>query len=248
MFVQHYTLPEELLLLAYDPAEGRPLCRPHLLRLGLAGALAAELLLAGRATVRDGRITGAGGPPLGDTALDAALTRLAGRRKGQKLPRWVRDTAGLKTTAGRSDELWRDRLVTRGALRAERTRALGVIAQRRHPVGPDDRTTPARERVTAVANGTSVDERARLLAALVGATGLAGQVLPGADQTGERDELTLFAGRDPIARVVRDLVREARGPAPRPRGGAEPIAEGTGWNPLDWVFGGNGDGGDGGGD
>ncbi|WP_405898626.1 GPP34 family phosphoprotein [Streptomyces sp. NBC_00727] len=248
VFVQHFTLPEELLLLAHDPEEGRVRCRPHHLRLGLAGALAAELMLAGRVTVRDGRITATGGPPLGDSVLDAALTRLAGRRKGQKLPRWVRDTAGLKTTAGRADEVWRHRLVTRGALREARTRSLVVIAQRRHPVGPDDRTTPARERVAAVAHGTSTDERARLLAALVGATDLARHVLPGDEEFRPRDELASAARHDPIARCVRDLVREAQGPAPRPRNGAEPIAEGTGWNPLDWIFGGNGDGGDGGGD
>ncbi|THA60541.1 GPP34 family phosphoprotein [Streptomyces sp. A0958] len=246
MFVQHFTLPEELLLLAHDPVEGRPLCRPHLLRLGLAGAVAAELVLAGRVAVDNGRITALGAPPVGDALLDAALAGVAGRRKGHKLPRWVRDTAGVKTTAGRTDEVWRHRLIARGALREERSRALGLIAQRRHPAGPDDRTSPARERVAAVASGASDDGRDRLLAALAGATGLAEALLPGPEQGSVRGELVLTAGRDPIARTVRDLVNAARGPAPRPRGGAEPIAEGTGWNPLDWVFG--GDGGDGGGD
>lgn len=244
MFVPHFTLPEELLLLAHDP-EGRVVCRVHALRLGIAGAVAAELVLAGRVEVRDGKIVASGAPETGDSFLDAALARVAGRRKGHKLQRWVRDTAGVKTSAGRTDEVWRHRLVARGALREERTRALGLIAQRRHLVGPDDRTSPARERVSAVGHGTADDERARLLAALVGATGLARNALPGDELFQPRSEVTASVGRDPIARTVRDLIREREGGTPGRSRGGEPLAEGTGWNPLSGLFGGDG-GGDGG--
>ncbi|MFJ7628489.1 GPP34 family phosphoprotein [Streptomyces sp. NPDC097595] len=244
MFVPHFTLPEELLLLAHDPVEGRIVCRAHSLRLGIAGAVAAELVLAGRVVVRDGKISASGAPALGDSFLDAALAGIAGRRKGHKLQRWVRDTAGVKTSAGRTDEVWRHRLVARGALREERTRALGVIAQRRHRVGPDDRTSAARERVSAVGHGASEDERGRLLAALVGATGLAGNVLSGDELSQPRAEVTASAGRDPIARTVRDLAREREATPARTRG-AEPLPEGgPGWNPLSWIFDGDGDGGD----
>ncbi|OKI99589.1 hypothetical protein AMK18_21035 [Streptomyces sp. CB01249] len=247
MFVPHFTLPEELLLLAHDPVEGRVVCRTHALRLGIAGAVAAELVLAGRVEVRDGKIVASGAPGIGDSFLDAALAGVAGRRKGHKLQRWVRDTAGVKTSAGRTDEVWRHRLVARGALREERTRTLGVIAQRRHLVGPDDRTSPARERVSAVGNGATGDERARLLAALVGATGLAGNVLPGDELFQPRSEVTASAGRDPIARTVRELIREREGTPGRTRGGESlPESTGPGWNPLSWIF--DGDGGDGGGD
>ncbi|MGW2474778.1 GOLPH3/VPS74 family protein [Streptomyces sp. NPDC001665] len=246
MFVPHFTLPEELLLLAHDPVDGRVVCRPYALRLGIAGAAAAELMLAGRVVVQDGKICATGAPALGDSFLDAALAGVAGRRKGHKLQRWVRETAGLKTSAGRTDEVWRHRLVARGALREERTRTLGVIAQHRHRVGPDDRTTAARERVSAVGHGTADDERARLLAALVGAAGLAGNVLPGDELFQPRSEVTASAGRDPIARTVRELIRKREGTPGRTRG-AEPLPEGgSGWNPLSWIF--DGDGGDGGGD
>nr|WP_239081699.1 GPP34 family phosphoprotein [Streptomyces sp. SID9727] len=234
-----------MLLLAHHPTEGRVVCRPSSLRLGIAGAVAGELVLARRVVVQDGKITASGGPALGDSFLDAALAGVAGRRKGHKLQRWVRDTAGVKTSAGRTDEVWRHRLVARGALREERTRALGVIAQRRHLTGPDDRTSPARERVSAVGHGASDDERARLLAALVGAMGLARNVLPGDELFRPRSEVTASAGRDPIARTVRDLIRAREGTPGRARGG-ESLPEGTGWNPLSWIF--DGDGGDGGGD
>ncbi|OKJ73938.1 hypothetical protein AMK30_15625 [Streptomyces sp. CB02460] len=244
MFVSHFTLPEELVLLAHDPVEGRVVCRPYSLRLGIAGAVAAELVLAGRVVVQDGKISATGAPALGDSFLDAALAGVAGRRKGHKLQRWVREAAAVKTTAGRTDEVWRHRLVARGALREERTRALGVIAQRRHLVGPDDRTSLARERVSAVGHGTTDDERARLLAALVGAMGLARHVLPGDELFRPRSEVTASAGQDPIARTVRDLT-PAVGGAPGRTRGAEPLAEGSGWNPLSWIF--DGDGGDGGG-
>ncbi|TRV74648.1 GPP34 family phosphoprotein [Streptomyces sp. 130] len=245
MFVSHFTLPEELSLLAHDPVEGRIVCRPYALRLGIAGAVAAEPVLAGRVVVADGKITASGGPPLGDSFLDAALAGVAGRRKGHKLQRWLRDTAGVKTGAGRTDEVWRHRLVARGALREERARALGVIAQRRHRAGPDDRTSAARARVSAVGHGAVGDERARLLAALVGATGPARNVLPGDELFRPRSEVTASAGRDPIARTVRDLIRERAGGTPGRARGGEPLPEGPGWNPLRWIF--DGDGGDGGG-
>ncbi|WP_405937618.1 GPP34 family phosphoprotein [Streptomyces sp. NBC_00726] len=247
MFVPHFTLPEELLLLAHDPVEGRVACRTYSLRLGIAGAVAGELVLAGRVEVRDGKIVASGAPVTGDSFLDAALAGVAGRRKGHRLQRWVRDTAGVKTSAGRTDEVWRHRLVARGALREERTRTLGVIAQRRHVVGPDDRTSPARERVSAVAHGATGDERARMLAALVGATGLAENVLPGDGLSQQRIEVTASAGQDPIARAVGDLVREREATPGRARGGESlPESTGPGWNPLSWIF--DGDGSDGGGD
>jgi len=96
------TLPEELLLLALEPARGRFLNNARYLRYGLAGAALADKEEAGRITVGGGdRITVTHPLPLGDPVLDGALAALPGpdkRGRGIKAERWVR-RAGARPNA-----------------------------------------------------------------------------------------------------------------------------------------------------
>jgi hypothetical protein len=55
---------DDLYLLSHDDMTGRPVLRPRVLGLGLAAGLVAELLLAGAAAVRTGRIVAVGHAPL----------------------------------------------------------------------------------------------------------------------------------------------------------------------------------------
>ena len=73
------TLPEELLLLALDPATGTT-AQPQSLDLGLAGAQLVELALAGRIAPDGDRIAVVAPRPTGDPTLDCALELL--RRRG----------------------------------------------------------------------------------------------------------------------------------------------------------------------
>lgn len=129
-------LAEELLLLAHDPARGRPLHHARYLRWGLAGAALAELEQAGRiAEERGGRIAVVNPLPPGDPVLDGALAALpapAKQRRGVAAQRWVRHS-------GRPvQELCLRRLVERGALRREPRRALGLFPYERLPAGAVD--------------------------------------------------------------------------------------------------------------
>ena len=72
-------IPEELLLLALDPATGTT-AQPQSLDLGLAGAQLVELALAGRIAPDGDRIAVVVPRPTGDPTLDCALELL--RRRG----------------------------------------------------------------------------------------------------------------------------------------------------------------------
>jgi len=69
------TIPEELLLLALDPATGTT-AQPQSLDLGLAGAQLVELALAGRIAPDGDRIAVVMPRPTGDPTLDSALELL----------------------------------------------------------------------------------------------------------------------------------------------------------------------------
>src|SRR3954466_13798401 len=76
------TIPEELLLLALDPATGTT-AQPQSLDLGLAGAQLVELALAGRIAPDGDRIAVVHPRPTGDPTLASALELL--RRRGRQV-------------------------------------------------------------------------------------------------------------------------------------------------------------------
>ncbi|WP_050502746.1 GOLPH3/VPS74 family protein [Streptomyces monomycini] len=197
------TLPEELLLLALDPARGKPLNPPSYLRYGLAGAALAELARAGRVTEgRGGRILVGSPLPLGDLVLDAALATLSvpGKRGEAKAKRWVR------TAARGVDEACRQRLEQRGAVRRESRRALGVFRYERLAAGPVDLAGPARAHFKGALASGFTDPRDRVLAALVSATQLDRKLELGRDRRAVRRGLKALVRDDWIARAVASAV------------------------------------------
>ncbi|MEU7150590.1 GPP34 family phosphoprotein [Streptomyces sp. NPDC039022] len=197
------TLPEELLLLALDPARGKPLNDPSHLRYGLAGAALAELARAGRVTEgRGGRILVGSPLPFGDLVLDAALATLSGPGKGGevKVKRWVRSAArGV-------DEVCRQRLEQRGAVRRESRRALGLFRYERLAAGPVDLAGPARARFKGALATGFADPRDRVLAALVSATSLDRKLELGPDRRAVRRGLKALVRDDWIARAVAGVI------------------------------------------
>lgn len=126
-------IAEDLLLLLTDDATGKSLVDGTRLDLVLAGAVLLELTALERVdvsgpgeAVRPGRMVVRDPAPTGDLVLDEGLRRVgaAGPRKPEQL------LATLKK--GLPDEL-RSRLVTRGILRAEEGRVLGIFPTRRWP-------------------------------------------------------------------------------------------------------------------
>ncbi|WP_433856996.1 GOLPH3/VPS74 family protein [Streptomyces kronopolitis] len=199
------TVAEELLLLAHDPARGRPLANARYLRWGPAGAALAELAEAGRiAGERGNRITVVNPLPPGDPVPDgapAALPVPAKQRRGVAAERWVQ-------RSGRPvQELCLRRLVERGALRREPRRAPGLFRYERFPAGAVDLLGPARERFVAAAAAGFPDRRGRLLGALVSAAGLDRTVLPGRDHRTARRAMKHFAQEIWTAQAVGRAVR-----------------------------------------
>jgi hypothetical protein len=71
-------IADDLYLLAHHEVTGRPHLQPRAAGLGLAGALLAELMLAGGIDLHAGQIVVTSRPPPGDEALGSVLTVLAG--------------------------------------------------------------------------------------------------------------------------------------------------------------------------
>ncbi|MFF3402629.1 GPP34 family phosphoprotein [Streptomyces sp. NPDC002659] len=172
------TLPEELLLLALDPATGRRHCSRSYLQYGVAGAALAELELQGRVAEARGRVTVVNPlPPQNPLAAQilASLPAPRGSRFGEGVHarRWVRRT-------GRHvEELCLHHLVGRGALQVETRRFLGLFPYHRYPAATEDWSSSARGRYAQSMASGFPDRRSRLLAGFTTAIGLSRVLHPG---------------------------------------------------------------------
>jgi hypothetical protein len=92
------SLPEELLLIAYNATTGWQGGATEL-GCGLAGAVLVELTLAGRIDVVDGRMQAVDATPTGDPVLDDAPARIATSKKIRKPDWWVGTLAATSTLA-----------------------------------------------------------------------------------------------------------------------------------------------------
>ncbi len=198
------SLPEELLLIAYNDMTGRRQGGATELGCGLAGAVLVELTLAGRVDVVDGRVRALDANPTGDPVLDDALARIATAKKARKPEWWVG-----KLNSGVQGRLL-DRLVERGVLRRERHKVLGLFPVRRYPTLDAGLESAARSRLrSAVEHGTEPDARTAALAALLdrlrpGPADVPGhgpQAAQGPDEAIERGQWTSDAVRKAIQSI-----------------------------------------------
>lgn len=137
-----------------------------------------ELVMAGRVTVRGGRVEVFDPTPTGDALLDGRLDRLT---------RWVHETSSSRKVVawltrdhakGSQDVV--DSLVARGLVTEEKHRALGVFPVRRYPEADGTVERELRARLAAaVLEGAEPDARTSALVALVHATGMHPQAFPG---------------------------------------------------------------------
>jgi hypothetical protein len=174
--VEHeLTLPEELVLLAYDDEKGHTWNSS--LDTGLGGAVMLDLSLRGRVEVSEKDLVVVDPAPTGEPVLDAALAEVAGARRPKPPKSWL----GGLGRAARPATL--DRLVERGVLARDERKALGLFSYTRYPEadgGPEQRV---RQRLhDAVVVGTTPDARTAALASLVKALGMRREVFPDADR------------------------------------------------------------------
>ncbi|OSC76560.1 hypothetical protein B5180_02030, partial [Streptomyces sp. BF-3] len=146
-------------------------------RWGVAAGMLLELVMAGRVTVKGGRVEVFDPTPTGDALLDGRLGRLT---------RWVHETSSSRKVVawltrdhakGSQDVV--DSLVARGLVTEEKHRALGVFPVRRYPEADGTVERELRARLAAVVlGGAEPDARTSALVALVHATGMHRQAFP----------------------------------------------------------------------
>lgn len=140
-------IAEDLLLLCTSDANGRLLGSTYRVDLALGGALLLELALLGKVDLtnpadegRVGRVILRDTSPTGDDVLDVALDLLS-TRQGKKPGAVIRPLSkNLRPTLYR-------RLASRGVIRAERSKILGVLPRLRWWIQDPQRKAAVREQV-----------------------------------------------------------------------------------------------------
>ncbi|WGP10244.1 GPP34 family phosphoprotein [Streptomyces sp. SH5] len=171
------SLGEEIMLLSLDDETGAAKGESAA-RWGVAAGMLLELVMAGRVTVKGGRVEVFDPTPTGDALLDGRLDRLT---------RWVHEASSSRKVVawltrdhakGSQDVV--DSLVARGLVTEEKHRALGVFPVRRYPEADGTVERELRARLAAVVlEGAEPDTRTGALVALVHATGMHRQAFPG---------------------------------------------------------------------
>jgi plasmid stability protein len=159
------SLPEELLLLAYDDVSGKAKGSRIALDLGMVAAVLVELALAGRLAYSDRSLIVTNPEPTGDAIEDAVLARIAIDTPHTPASWLQRLRHGLR------DRILED-LVQRGVvLDVDETAMGGYIHLHRYPVADRSVEVEIRQRLTEALTGRSVpSERTAALCTLLAAT------------------------------------------------------------------------------
>ncbi|MFF4925315.1 GPP34 family phosphoprotein [Kitasatospora sp. NPDC001261] len=202
----HVTLAEELMLLSLDDESGVAKDAATA-AWAAAGGILAELVLAERVAIEEGRLTVTDRTPTGEPLVDGRLARLdewaAGRRSGKaKAADWLtrdRSTVVADTVA---------RLCERGLVVEERRRALGIFPVRRYPEADGGAERELRARLAAVVlDGAEPDLRTAALAALLHGSRLHGLAFPELPRKQVEPRFAEIAAGDGAADSVREAIR-----------------------------------------
>ncbi|ONK13718.1 GPP34 family phosphoprotein [Streptomyces sp. MP131-18] len=198
------TIPEELLLLALDPATGTT-AQPQSLDLGLAGAQLVELALAGRIAPDGDRIAVVLPRPTGDPTLDSALELLRRRGSPVRAVHWIGGPRlGLRQT-------YLTHLERCGMVHAVENQMCGVLPTTRYQATETAVSRQIRARLdTAIRTGTPPDARTAALAALAHAVGLGKHLYPGNEGRSSRSRLRDLIRHDPMGGLVAHAVMDVQ--------------------------------------
>jgi hypothetical protein len=198
------TIPEELLLLALDPATGTT-AQPQSLDLGLAGAQLVELALAGRIAPDGDRIAVILARPTGDPTLDTALELLRRRGAPVRAVHWIGGPRlGLRQT-------YLTHLERCGMVAAVENQMCGVLPTTRYQATDTAVSRQIKARLdTAIRTGTPPDARTAALAALAHAVGLGKHLYPGNEGRSSRSRLRDLIRHDPMGGLVAHAVMDVQ--------------------------------------
>jgi hypothetical protein len=201
------TMPEEILLLMLDDQSGR--LQERAAPSGdyaVAGAILAELALAGRIDTDPGRLYVTDPTPTGDALQDRALAQIVAAKETGDSRHWI------ETLSADADE-YRDalfeRLVAKGILKRVEGRFLWVFPERRYPVISDKEEREVKARILGVLFKDEIpDPRDSLLIGLCRAAGLFSLILTPSELDRVQPRIDAVADLEELNRSLADAIRE----------------------------------------
>lgn len=202
------TFTEEIVLLALDDRTGAPLPLPvTALAYGLAGAVLADLAVAGKIDTDEKKLVVLDTTPTGDPLLDPWLALIAADKTTHSVAHW------LSVLADRQKELEQpalNRLLSRGILKREDKKILWVIGLRRYPTIDGHERTEVRTRLGQLILGDDIpDPRDAILTSLLRGCRLTDKIFDGPEFAARDQRLTTLAKMDLVGREVAAATTEA---------------------------------------
>ena len=201
MSAHQLTFVEELLLVGLDDQTGALLPTPVMgFNYALAGALIADLALAGRIDTDLEQLTVLRTEPTGDAMLDRALATIKASPQPQTVSHW------LGVFSAQRAELETEglaRLVSHGILRLQEKKILWVFGTRRYPTVDNQDRTEVKTRLSALILGDDIpDPHDAVLISLLTACHLAQHIFTGPAYAARATRLANLARMDQVGREV----------------------------------------------
>jgi hypothetical protein len=201
------TLVEEFELLSLDDKTGAHLSLPpEALAHGLAGAILADLEMAGRIATSGKFVEVKNSAPTGNPLLDPWLERLAKEPERRPIAYWLSVFSNEKSGI---ESATLDHLIARGILKREDKKILWVIGLRRYPTVHNEERVEVRTRLARLIQGDEPPPHfdATLISLLNGCS-LLFAVFSEGQLEGRADRIASIADSDPVGREVAEAMRQ----------------------------------------
>jgi hypothetical protein len=206
--MQQLTFTEEIVLLALDDKTGAQLPLPvTALGYGLAGAVLADLAVAGKIDTDAKQLTVLSRSPTGDPLLDPWLELIAADKTVHPVAYWLQV---LFDRAREIEQPALDRLIERGILKRQDKKILWVIGLRRYPTVDGHERTEVRTRLGQLILGEDLpDPRDAILISLLRGCRLTDRIFSGPEFAARDQRLATLAKMDLVGREVASATTEA---------------------------------------
>jgi len=198
-----FSIAEDLFLLALDEQKGI-VATSGVLQYGLVGAVLADLALANRLDLGDKKVVVLDTAPVNDPVLDAALAAIAKSPRNRRLVYWMDALNGKRYR-------WQipEGLVSKGVLRKEKKRFLGIVPYDAYPSQSSLARYQVKHRLRAVLlAGEAPQLRDLVLLRLIEACWLMNRVFTGDERKLAARRLKEMSKKDAIGKAVARAIKE----------------------------------------